>query len=218
MVINNVLAALIDKIDLYTPTHVKVQLNNIATLREHDTPVEAASAIILSIVNIEEDKTLKNQSLYKKYEEGSTTIDRFHKPAQNLVFSLLFSSYDKDNTKYIDGLMRLEEVIRYLQDENVFYYYPDGSFVTTPPSTDEEKEEAIKIILDMTSLKTEQVNQLWSYLGSRYMPSVLYSMRMIHIQKDDVMKPKVIRKGELKLDNSKTQQEIERKVLFDKNV
>ncbi|WP_297332595.1 DUF4255 domain-containing protein [Flavobacterium sp.] len=198
MMITDVLADLILKVEDNTSTHVKVHLNNIATLKEHDTPVETSSAIVLSIVNIEEDKTLKNQSLYQKYQPGSNTVKRFHKPAQNLIISLLFSSYDKENTKYEDGLKRLEEVIRYFQNENVFYYY-NGQLNIAPPATEEEKEESTKIILDMVSLKTDQVNQLWSYLGSRYMPSVVYSMRMIRIQKEDIINQPIVKEVELEL-------------------
>ena len=98
---------------------IKIELTNIATLHDNDEGFDKSN-IILSIVNIEEDKTLKNQSLYKK-EITAVTIDgvnthargKYKKPAQNLIFSILFSSYIKQAEKYTEGLEKLEQVIRY---------------------------------------------------------------------------------------------------------
>ena len=146
--------------------------------------MQEKSSMILSIVNIEEDKTLKNQSLYKEYSGNGNSIDKYKKPSQNLILSLLFTSYNKDQAKYAEGLDKLEYIIKCLQYNNVFYY-DDLLFLEQTEVSENQAKTMNKIILDLVSLKSEQLNQMWSSLGSRYMPSVLYSMRMIRIQHEN---------------------------------
>jgi hypothetical protein len=162
---------------------VGIELTNVATLNDGDEFLQNKSSMILSLVNIEEDKTLKNQSLYKEYSGNGNSIEKYKKPSQNLILSLLFTSYNKDQNNYSEGLDKLEYIIKCLQYNNVFYYDDTNLFEQTEVSEIQAKTMN-KIILDLVSLKSDQLNQMWSYLGSRYMPSVLYSMRMIRVQNE----------------------------------
>lgn len=169
-------------------------LANIATVNDDDASFDKSS-IIFSIVNIEEDKTLKNQSLYKKGIVNVNNIDskeKYKKPAQNLIFSILFSSYTKNTEQYSDGISKLEQVIRYLQNNNVFYFDDNDLYEQTEIPSEVSPDLFHKLILDLTSLKMEQLNQMWSYLNNKYMPSVLYTMRLIRIQNEDVENVPVI--------------------------
>ncbi len=202
--ISGILSGLCDQITAHTPGHIVVQLANIATLTDDDAAIEDKAAIVLSIVNIEEDKAMKNQSIYREPNKVTGEIERYKKPAQNLILSVLFTSFNKDNTMYLSGMDKLEEVIRFIQSNNVYYYRYDFGLKeqTDPTLTPAEKENSDKIILDMVSLKTDQANQLWSYLGSKYMTSVLYSLRIIYIQSDkpaDLIKQGIITSAGLEL-------------------
>jgi hypothetical protein len=178
---------------------IKVELSNIATVNDGDDFLLDKSTLLLSIVNIEEDKTLRNNSLYKEHVPNSSTVEKFKKPAQHLVFSLLFTSYNRDQGKYSEGLEKLEYVMKYLQNNNVYYYDNLNLFEETEVSESVAKL-LNKIILDLVTLKSEQLNQMWSYLGSRYMPSVLYTMRLIQIQKEDNLPvARVIEKAKVQL-------------------
>lgn len=173
-----------------------VELANIATLNDGDEFLSSKSSIILSIVNIEEDKILKNQTLYKNYIPESDTIAKYRNPAQNLILSLLFTSYNIKQSDYATGIEKLEVVIRYLQNNRVFYWQPPNNNLLI----DEPKGDHEKLIFEIVSLKIDQLNQMWSYLGSKYMPSVLYQVRMIPIQKEESLKnKKVIKSSEVQL-------------------
>jgi len=163
---------------------VSIELTNVATLNDGDEFLQEKSSMILSIVNIEDDKTLKNQSLYKEYSGNGNSIEKYKKPAQNLILSLLFTSYNKNQTKYAEGIDKLEYIIKCLQQNNVFYY-DDTNFFEQTEISENQAKSMNKIILDLVSLKSDQLNQMWSYLGSKYMPSVLYSMRMIRVQNEN---------------------------------
>jgi hypothetical protein len=183
---------------------INIELTNVATLNDGDDFVQDKSSMILSIVNIEEDKTLKNMSLYKEYSGSGNVIEKYKKPAQNLIISLLFTSYNKDQSKYSEGIDKLEYIIQCLQQNNVFYYHDnDTDFFEQTEVSENQAKLMNKLILDMVSLKTEQLNQMWSYLGSRYMPSVLYTMRMIRVQKeDDLPTQNAIKKAKVQLWNN----------------
>lgn len=163
---------------------VPIELTNIATVNDGDQYLLNKSSIILSLVNIEEDKTLKNNSLYKEYPGNGGSIEKYKKPTQNLILSLLFTSYIKNEGNYPEGLDKLEYIIKCLQYNNV-YYYDDLTLLEQTEVSEIQAKSMNKIILDLVSLKSDQLNQMWSYLGSRYMPSVLYTMRMIPVQKEN---------------------------------
>jgi len=43
------------------------------------------------------------------------------------------------------------------------------------------------LILDLMTLSYQDLNNLWGILGSRYLPSVMYKMRLISINEDFVL-------------------------------
>jgi hypothetical protein len=171
-----------------------VEIANIATLNEGDEFLSSKSSIILSIVYIEEDKILKNQTLYKNYIPSSDSIERYKNPTQNLILSLLFASYNIDQSKYTEGIDKLEVVIRYFQNTRVFYWQAPNLSENIPGSGSYDK-----LIFEMVSLKTDQLNQMWSSLGARYMPSVLYKVQMISIQSEETSPDEIIKKAKIQL-------------------
>ena len=122
-----------------------------------------------------------------KDEFGAPNVKKFTNPAQHLIVTLLFSAYNQEQKveNYEDGLVKLERVIRCFQKQNVFEVIADSA--------------PVKLILDMESLKISELNQLWSMLGNKYMPSVCYKMRLITIQNDTKTDEDVIEKVKLKL-------------------
>lgn len=178
---------------------------NIATLSDGDEFLEQKSSITLSIVNIQEDRTLKNQSIYQKKTEDNT-IDKYAHPAKCLIFSILFASYNIDQSKYLLGLERLQTVINFFQQNNSFFYKTAGTninevitFLDYAQKSDTEKEDYSKITFMSVSLNIDQTNQMWSYLGSKYMPSVLYEMRILPIQNSTIETIGRVEKIEIKL-------------------
>lgn len=194
MILSEILTKLSKKIE--DDCGVLPVLANIATAHDDDSTFDKSS-IVFSIVNIEEDKTNKNQSLYKngvvKVSVDGEDVDskeKYKKPAQNLIFSVLFTSYIKGAEQYTDGLNKLEQVVRYLQNNNVFYF--DTNTLYEQSENVPIGIESNKLIIDLISLKTDQLNQMWSYLGSKYMPSILYTIRLLREQNETVSSSPII--------------------------
>ncbi|MGH2666772.1 DUF4255 domain-containing protein [Flavobacterium sp.] len=188
---------------LIDPGKTVIDITNIATLNDGDDFLESKTPIVLSIVNIEEDKTLKNQSVYLKDTNDQTNISRYKHPTQHLIISLLFSSYNKDLSKYLDGIDKLKNIIAYFQQNNSFYYKNDDTelvdYTTFIGKTELEKQNYHRITVELVSLSMDQLNQMWSYLGSKYMPSVLYKMRLCTVQSTNTTQEKVIKKVKMDL-------------------
>jgi hypothetical protein len=188
---------------LIDPTESIIDITNIATLNDGDEFLVSRSPIILSIVNIEEDKTLKNQSIYIKSSNDHNNISRHQHPTQHLIISILFSSYSKDLSKYLDGIDKLKNIINYFQQNNSFYSKNDDSelidYLTFMNKEEPEKKAYARITLEIISLSMEQLNQMWSYLGSKYMPSVLFKMRLYTVQSMTTIEETVIKEVEIDL-------------------
>jgi len=127
--------------------------------------------IYISLVNIEEESTLKNVNHVVRnnnnlqYEEPPVFLNLF------LVIATNFSNYDT-------SLLRLAEILELFQskplhnaaNERLQNPFPDG---------------LEKLIFNVFNLNIETLNHLWGNLGSNYYPSILYKVRMVRIKKVD---------------------------------
>jgi hypothetical protein len=134
--------------------------------------------IVFTLVNIEEESTLKNAPHLKK--NGSPTA-RYENPPVYLNLYLLVSSCNKtsDNDNYVEALHKLSHVIRFFQGKNSFSY-SDSSSSDTRPFFDSELVK-LTIKSELYTLTFEQINHLWGTLGGKQMPSVMYKLRLVAI-------------------------------------
>ena len=123
--------------------------------------------VSVSAINIEEEKILKMQL---PPERRTSDNVQFANPEIKLnVFMMLAANPGKDF--YEDALRKLSEAIFLFQGVNVFDRI---NF----PLLDRGIE---KLIVDLYTLSFEQQNQLWGSLGAKYIPSVIYKVRLIVI-------------------------------------
>jgi hypothetical protein len=119
----------------------------------------------ISLVNIEEDRISKSQE--NTVRRDNTVIYKNPK-----VFLNLYVLFAVNLNNYTEALKRLSFIIQFFQFRNVF---TPGNSPTMDPAIE-------KLIADMHSLSFEQSNQLWATLGGRYIPSVLYKVRLVGIE------------------------------------
>ncbi len=134
----------------------------------------AKGTIVMSLVNIEEDRVYKVNET--RFRPASSIGLSLQKPPVYLNLSILFAShFENDTLKYQAGLKMLSLVIQFFQHQNVFT--PQNS-----PSLSSVNIE--ELIFELRTLSFQDLNNLWGVLGSRYMPSVLYKVRMLVINED----------------------------------
>lgn len=147
-----------------------VVLDNVATLETPDRPPGAEEKIILSMVNIEEEATLKNSTHFYKNAQGIV----YHNPPIYLNLYMLVSAHYKN---YEDALTRLSQAIQFFQGKASF---------NIKNSPDQALPDDLQLHLELFSLSFEQLNHLWGALGGKQMPSVLYKVRLVKITENRI--------------------------------
>lgn len=151
-------------------------LENVARI---DLDSNAASSgnqnkVMLTLVNIEEERALKNEPFYiRRYDPQRGEVIEKRNPTLYINLYLLFSCTDT----YVNALDRIYQVIEYFQGKYIFTE-------DTANTGDQYPHMIEKIILDLYSLNFEQLNHLWGMLGGKYVPSVLYRLRLLPVQRD----------------------------------
>jgi hypothetical protein len=148
----------------------RLVLGNVSRAFDADSGSIATSMnnrAILSLVNVEEDRVAKHQENFEK----TAITTRYKSPPLYLNLYILICV---NRTSYSDSLAWLNHIVQFFQHQHVF----------TPishPSLDSRIE---KLIADLYTLNFEQINHLWSTLGGKYMPSVLYKVRQLTVDED----------------------------------
>jgi uncharacterized protein DUF4255 len=137
----------------------------------------------MSLVNIEEERVFKEQRVTFINKDG---IAEKRNPEIKLNLYVLISANftnangDQDATDdYIEGLKRLSRVIAFFQANTVFT--PDKY-----PLLASVDENIQKLAVELYSYSFEQLYNFWSVIGAKYLPSVLYKVRVLTIQASEV--------------------------------
>jgi hypothetical protein len=141
-------------------------IGNIVRLDTDGAQGELSNRIVITLVNIEEEKALKNEPHYIK---ANQTAQRVRPP----VFLNLYLLFTCTHSDYGTALAMLSRLIGFFQVQNAFNA---GTANVAFPSGLE------RITLDLHSLTTEQLNHLWGILGSKHLPSALYKLRLTPVQ------------------------------------
>lgn len=125
--------------------------------------------LVISIVNIEEDRILKNAEPFAK----NRTETHYKSPDVSINLTCLFTYYNKNDSSY-EGIELLENVIQYFQSNPTLN-------ISTASDIEDSSDKFQRIHAELQSLDFEQTNQLWNLFGGIYYPSVVYKFRGIKI-------------------------------------
>lgn len=129
----------------------------------------AADNIGMMLMNVEEDRIMRSQMPDYAYVNGSHVVLQ---PDLKLNLSVMFHTRPSTPDKYAQSLRFLSNLMTFFQAHPVFT--PD-EYPGLDPRID-------KLAVEMQSLTSEALNQIWTYLGSKYLPSVVYKVRMVVLQ------------------------------------
>ena len=79
---------------------------------------------------------------------------------------------------YVEGLKQLSHIISFFQAKNVFTQ--DNS-----PALAKYDPDIQKLVVELYSYSFEQLYNFWSVVGTKYLPSVLYKVRVISFQEKE---------------------------------
>ena len=128
----------------------------------------------LIMLNIEEEKQLKMTGLVQKQQSENTSS--FINPAVNLNLHIMFASHFN---QYDESLKHISYIISFFQQKPYFDSDNTPAIATL---------ETSRLLFDWTTINLEQLHYIWSVLGTRYLPSVIYKVRMLSIQSQESTK------------------------------
>ena len=138
-----------------------------------------ANALALSLVNVEEERILRNQAPVVCRDgdqaEFATAPLKLH------LYLLVSANFNE----YIDSLRYLAYAMSFFQTKAVFNHQ-------NAPGMHADLEQ---LNLELHSLTFEQLNQLWGALGAKYVPSALYVVKLVCLGEDQVEMrgPRIVR-------------------------
>lgn len=125
--------------------------------------LQGENKVVLTLVNIEEEKTLKNATTPARGDTGVMP-----QPPIALNLHVLISTHFTGNN-YPESLKYISEVISFFHHKNVF----------TPQTSPNLATGIDKLIMELNSKTLDENNAVWQMLGSTYTPSIACKVRFI---------------------------------------
>lgn len=168
------------KLRVDDPEEDRIFLTNVAT--ESGGVVIPKMSLGLSLINIEEERIFKDQKTTLINENGMT--EHINPEIKLNLYILISANFQDKKSKttsedYVEGLKQLSYVISFFQSKNVFTTDNSPSLTKSDPSIR-------KLIVELYSYSFEQLNNFWSVLGTKYLPSILYKVRLLRYQEKAV--------------------------------
>lgn len=122
--------------------------------------------VLFTVVNIGQDATYHSVDVYQKNDDGDNQIIR-PKLQINIHF-LLIANFKN----YGQSLKALSHCIAFFQNRKSFE-------ISCGKMSSRQKTQ--RVVVEMVSLAFEQQNNVWSMLGGKYLPSVMYKAGLVDI-------------------------------------
>ena len=153
-----------------------VVIDNISAVDQSEEDGDMFNKLVISLLNIEEEKTLKN------FPNASMKNDRmqYKNPVVNVNLFVLFSANRSD---YGQSLVDISKTIEFFQGKRVF----TQANTTFPRETLLANVGNFHFTAELYTPSFEELNFIWGTLGGRQLPSVLYKLSIIEIERGNVV-------------------------------
>lgn len=149
----------------------EVILGNLSLLdsSQQATETNIADRVVVSVINIQEESILRNNPANRQvFDTMGLPRGVSRNPGIYLNIFLLIGA-NKD--LYNISLQRISQVISFFQANSIF------TEIDIPGLSNFGLD---KILFDLHSTSFEELNQLWGIMGGKYIPSVVYKMRLAY--------------------------------------
>jgi len=143
---------------------------------------EIQEGVLMSMVNVEEEKSLRYHEVYSQIPNASNgsqdELAIHHSPTVPLNLYVLFVCHRKNHHKALNDLSR---IVHFFQRKNVFVQEGSSlaSYANNVQALSAIPSSVEQLNFELYSLSFEQSNHLWGILGGKYLPSVLYKVRLV---------------------------------------
>lgn len=141
----------------------KVILSNLVN-QDGSVAITESDKVVITLVNIQEETVSSRLN----------SMENMYRPV-NLNLYIMVSSYFIDSN-YPEALKFLSAVLSFFQSNCVFNH-------ANTPDLDLNVE---KLTFEIVNQDLQNMSHLWGTIGGKYLPSVLYKVRMITIQEGNI--------------------------------
>lgn len=128
--------------------------------------------VVVFLVNIEKDSSVGYQSNART--AGAIRSPSGYPPLRLNLYLMIAASFGGKN--YPESLKFISQAISFFQRSPVFDHQ-------TAPELD---KRVTKLVLDIENISFRDLSSLWGVLSGKYLPSVLYKMRMLTFDAGDI--------------------------------
>lgn len=148
-----------------------VEISNILEL-DGNVASNVMNKLVVFLVNVEKDSLSFRQQ--QNSTAGSDRAPTSYPPVYLNLYVMVAGHFSGGN--YPEALKFISNTISFFQRRPVFDHQ-------NSPDLDKRID---KLILDIENLSVQDLSQLWGILGGKYLPSVLYKVRMVSFDSGDV--------------------------------
>ncbi|WP_281233239.1 DUF4255 domain-containing protein [Flavobacterium gelatinilyticum] len=153
-----------------------VVAENIAYLESQNDDIAGAlkNKVALTLINLDEEAALKN------FPNHSIESDRtiYKNSVINLNLYLLFSA---NRDKYVNSLKDISKIIAFFQGKKLF---TQANTLFNRNDVSMAHVENFRFTVELYTPTFEELNYIWGTLGGKQLPSALYKVSLIQIERD----------------------------------
>ncbi|MGA1543280.1 MAG: DUF4255 domain-containing protein [Saprospiraceae bacterium] len=162
--LHNIIPVIADQLNDYLKSEYNLTGERVAVSSLVDikgNPVsEIENKVVVFVLNIEEEKSVRNGHFQSN--------PGMNPPVSVNLFLMFAANFTGEN--YLEALKFISSVISFFQGRNVFDHQ------NTPLLS----ANVDKITAEMVNIDLKELSNLWANLGAKYVPSVVYKLRMLN--------------------------------------
>lgn len=162
--LHNIIPVIADQLNDYLKSEYNLTGERVAVSGLVDikgNPVsEIENKVVVFVLNIEEEKSVRNGHFQSN--------PGMNPPVSVNLFLMFAANFTGEN--YLEALKFISSVISFFQGRNVFDHQ------NTPLLS----ANVDKITAEMVNIDLKELSNLWANLGAKYVPSVVYKLRMLN--------------------------------------
>lgn len=126
--------------------------------------------VVITLLNVEEESTLKNRSWYTRTTVSEDPLLYDVKKQNPPAYLNLYLMIAANRNAYDKSLSDISKVIEIFQTNNVLEY------------VDSNANKNFTFRIELHSIPFEQLSYIWGLLGGKVMPSALYKVSVVKIE------------------------------------
>ena len=147
-----------------------VILNTLVSSNDDKMPDANENKMVVSLINLEQETLQSFNTRYKSIKAGGySEVNQEVRFDLDVLFTANFDDY--------------EEALKFLTATVSFF---QGNSSLTSSTSSGISEGILKIDLDIKTLTYHETHSLWSAMGAKYQPSIIYKLRLITDQSGEI--------------------------------